>query len=278
MDLRDFANLADLLRRRSGLLLTPDKAALAQSRLGPVAQLFGFKDAAALLAELPYPSEELARAVTEAMMTNETSFFRDRAFFDSFSRSILPALLGARALRRRLRIWCAAVATGQEAYSLAMILDDAALAARGWKIDLTATDISAAAIARAEEGLYSAFEVQRGLSTRSLVRHFSREGESWRINDRLRRMIAFRTFNLLDDFGWLGEIDVIVCRNVLLYIEPLARAAILARLAATLADDGYLLLGSNEQASDHFVSATGGCGHYFKPRGAATRAALLAVF
>lgn len=274
----EFATLACLLRRRSGLLLTPDKIALTNRRLAPVAELFGFKDISALLAELSYPSEELAQAVTEAMMTHETSFFRDRPFFDSFARSILPALLKARAGCQRIRIWCAAVSTGQEAYSLAMILDEADLASQGWKIDLIATDISAAAIARAKEGLYSPFEIQRGLSSKSLQRHFSREGEQWRIHDRLRRMVVLRVFNLLDHFGWLGEVDIILCRNVLLYLEPQTKVALMAKIAATLAPDGYLLLGNNENEAGHFVPANGRRSHYFKPRGTAPRTALLAAF
>lgn len=272
MDARDFANLADLLRRRSGLLLTPEKIALVESRLAPVVRRFGFKTEAALLAELPYPSEELAEAVTEAMTTNETSFFRDRAFFDSFAKSLLPALLAARAECRRIRIWCAAAATGQEAYSLAMILDEAEVLARGWKVDLIATDLSAAAIARAKAGLYSQFEVQRGLTPKSLQRHFARDGEQWRINDRLRRMIAFRTFNLLDHFGWLGQIDAILCRNVLIYIEPLAKASIFTKLAEILAPDGFLLLGNSELATAEFACRQVS---YGKPQGAAP---LLAVF
>jgi chemotaxis protein methyltransferase CheR len=275
---QDFSNLADLLRRRSGLMLTPDKVALAKSRLAPVAHRFGFRSATALLAELPYPSEEVASAITEVMTTNETSFFRDRAFFDSFSKSILSPLLGVRAERRRLRIWCAAVATGQEAYSLAMLLDEADLVGQGWKIDLIATDISAAAIARARDGLFLPFEVQRGLPVKALNSHFSRDGEQWRVNDRLRRMIAFRTFNLLDHFGWLGEIDAILCRNVLLYIEPRTRAEICAKLADTLAADGHLLLGNSEHISGHLVQAKGGRSHYIKPQGGAHRAPRLAAF
>jgi chemotaxis protein methyltransferase CheR len=270
-----FADLAELLRRRSGLVLTPDKLALAKSRLAPVAHLFGFRDVAALLAEFPYPREEIAQAVTEAMTTNETSFFRDRAPFAHFRDVVLPALTVSRDRSRRLRIWCAAVSTGQEAYSLAMILDEANLAGLDWRIDLIATDLSAAAIARAKDGVYSQFEVQRGLPIQSLLKHFTQEGSQWRVSDRLRRMVSFRTFNLLDDFGWLGEIDVIFCRNVLLYFDGPSRATIFAKLADSLAPDGTLVLGATESADPFIVAAEAPRGFFVRPRGAAQRAAIL---
>jgi chemotaxis protein methyltransferase CheR len=270
-----FANLADMLRRRSGLVLTPDKLPLAKSRLAPVAHLFGFKGVAALLAEFPHPREEIAQAVTEAMTTNETSFFRDRDPFTHFRDVVLPALAISRGDTRRLRIWCAAASTGQEAYSLAMILDEANLAGADWRIDLIATDLSAGAIARAKDGVYSQFEVQRGLPIQSLLKHFTQEDNQWRVADRLRRMVSFRTFNLLDDFGWLGEIDVVFCRNVLLYFDTPSKAAVFAKLADILVPDGTLVLGATE-AADSFVAASEAPrGYFVKPRGIAQRTAIL---
>lgn len=267
-----FADLADMLRRRSGLVLTPDKLALARSRLAPVAELFGFRSVAALLAEFPHPREEMAQAVTEAMTTNETSFFRDREPFVHFRDVVLPALTTARAHTRRVRIWCAAVSTGQEAYSLAMILDEAALAGFDWRIDLIATDLSAGAIARAKEGVYSQFEVQRGLPIQSLLKHFTQDGNQWRVSDRLRRMVSFRTFNLLDDFGWLGEIDVVFCRNVLLYFDAQAKAAVFAKLGDILAPDGTLVLGTTESAESFAAVPEAPRGFFVRPRGTAPRA------
>jgi chemotaxis protein methyltransferase CheR len=266
-----FANLADMLRRRSGLVLTPDKVALAKSRLAPVAQLFGFKGVAALLDEFPHPREEIAQAVTEAMTTNETSFFRDRDPFNHFRDVVLPALAIARAGDRRLRIWCAAVSTGQGAYSLAMILDEANLAGFDWRIDLIATDLSAGAIARAKDGVYSQFEVQRGLPIQSLLKHFTQEGNQWRVADRLRRMVSFRTFNLLDDFGWLGEIDIVFCRNVLLYFDATSKAAVFAKLADILAPDGALVLGATETTDGFAAAADAPRGYFVRPRGTAPR-------
>jgi chemotaxis methyl-accepting protein methylase len=159
----DFAFLAQLLRRRSGLMLGQPKPNHVESRLAPVMRRFGFKDIASLMAELRVGRDALARAVTEAMTTNESSFFRDRAAFELFRERVLPELIARRAATKRLRLWSAACAAGQEAYSLAMILDDFKLTAKGWTVGLIATDISADMIARAEQGLYSHFEVQRGL-------------------------------------------------------------------------------------------------------------------
>jgi chemotaxis protein methyltransferase CheR len=246
----DLANLADLLQRRSGLVVTADKARLIESKLAPVAHRFGFRNCGALFAELPYPPEELACAITEAMTTNESSFFRDRAPFEHFRDVLVPALCASRARKRRLRIWCAAAACGQEAYSLAILLDEMGLAAQGWKIDLIATDLSHAAIARAKEGLYSQYEAQRGLPVQLLLKHFSQEGGNWRIAERLRRMVSFRTFNLLDHFGWLGEMDVIFCRNALIYFDAHSKEAVIAKLAEALAADGALVLGAKESGVD----------------------------
>jgi chemotaxis protein methyltransferase CheR len=255
---QDFANLSDLVRRRSGLVLTSGKTALVENRLHPVAKRFGFRDANALMAELPHPSEELARAITEAMTTNETSFFRDPAVFEFLTATVLPALVRARAPARRLRIWCAACSTGQEAYSIATILDGLGLSRQGWKIALIASDLNESAVVRAKWGMYTPYEVERGMPPQLLPHHFVREAGQWRVADRLRRMVTFRTFNLLDHFGWLGDVDLILCRNVLLYLDAGTRAEIQAKLADTLAADGYLLLGDNENASDDFVAAARG--------------------
>jgi len=270
-----FAKLSDLLLRRCGLVLPPEKKALARSRLKPVVQRFGFRDTTELLAELPYPSEKLARAITEAMATNETSFFRDPAAFEFLACSALPAIARARGQRRRIRIWCAAASTGQEIYSLAMIVDESGLAAQGWKIDLIATDLSEAAIARAEEGLYAPYEIERGLEPARLDRYFASETGQWRVADRLRHMVTFRVFNLLDHFGWLGEVDLILCRNVLFYFESHAKTLVQAKLADALAPDGYLFLGDNESADAQFAPAASR-GVFVKHN--PTRTARLAMF
>lgn len=242
----DFAYLAHMLRRRSGLLLGRPKPEFIESRLAPVMRRFGFKDVGSLVAELRHGRDALARAVTETMMTNESSFFRDRPSFELFRAQVLPELLARRAASKRLRIWSAACAAGQEAYSIAMILDDHKLPAQGWMVDIIATDISSEMIARAEQGLYSHFEVQRGLPIRRLVDHFSQESAGWRVSEPLRRMVTFRPFNLLDSFGWLDDIDVVFCRNVLMYLDHKSKASVLDKISEILVPDGYLLLGSVE--------------------------------
>ena len=252
-----FAHLADLVRRRSGLALPPNKASLVQSKLAPVAARFGFRKLEAMLAELEDEPEELARAVTEAMTTNETSFFRDPSCFDYLRDVILPSLIAARAGTRRLRIWCAAASTGQEPYSLAMLLHDAGLTADGWKIDLFATDLSGEAVARMSEGLYAEYEVQRGLPSGCLPRFFTQEEEQWRIAHHLRRSLRVRRFNLLDSYGWLGQLDLILCRNVFFYFGHEEKIETLVRLERALAPDGWLVIGATEKLA--------GCGAQFAP-------------
>src|SRR5579871_2342821 len=200
----DFAFLAQLVRRRSGLVLRPNKASFIESQLRIVLRRFGFRTVGALIHELRHARD------------------------------------------KRLRIWSAACAAGQEAYSIAMLLDDRKLLAKGWTIDLIATDFSSEMIARAEAGLYSPYELQRGLTIRRLVAHFDREDRGWRIHENLRRMVTFRTFNLLDSFGWLDDLDVVFCRNVLLYFDQKTKASVLEKITETLVPDGVLILGHAE--------------------------------
>lgn len=265
----DLAYLVQMLRRRSGLALNQPKPNAIENRLAPVMRRFGFRDLHSLVDELRHGREALARAVTEAMTTNESSFFRDRETFEQFRDAVLPALMQNRAAIRRLRIWSAACAAGQEAYSIAMLLDDLKLRAQGWTIDIIASDISAEMIERAEQGLYSHFEVQRGLPIRRLVESFTQEGPNWRISEPLRRMVEFRQFNLLDSFGWLDGVDIVFCRNVLMYLNDKAKAGVLDKIAEVLAPDGYLVLGPVETVqglSNEFEATDGACGIYGKSR------------
>jgi chemotaxis protein methyltransferase CheR len=250
----DFQFLARLLRRRSGLLLTLDKRALVGRRLAPVMRRFDFKDIASLIVELRAGREALAEAVTEAMTVNESSFFRDPALFDALRETVLPRLLASRAGEKRLRIWSAAAAAGQEAYSIAILLTEMGLARRGWSIELIATDLSGEAIMRAEAGCYSAYEIERGLDAHAM-RYFRRDRDEWLVDASLRRMITFRRFNLLDSFGWLDDLDIVFCRNVLMYFDRATRLDVLARTAETMAPDGILVLGDNEVPEGKAFSA-----------------------
>lgn len=271
----DVAYLAEMLRRRAGLVLANAKPMHIEDRLAPVMRRFGFRDVSGLVVELRNGRDALARAVTEAMTTNESSFFRDRSVFAQFRDVVLPDMIERRAGTRRLRIWCAACAAGQEPYSIAMLLDDLKLRAGGWTLDIIATDISLEMVERGEQGLYSHFEVQRGLPIRRLVEHFTQEKSGWRISESLRRIVTFRQFNLLDSYGWLDDVDVVFCRNVLMYFDNKTKAGVLDRIAEVLRPDGYLLLGPVESAqgvSSEFVQADGLEGVYVKTRRAALRA------
>lgn len=272
----DFSFLARLLRRRSGLFLTPAKSELIERRLGPVMRRFGFRNIAGLVTELRHGSESLAAAVTEAVTVNETSFFRDIRLFDHFAKALLPQLLAARVAAKRLRIWSAACSTGQEVWSIAMLLDELGLAAAGWSIDLIASDLSRESVARAEEGNYDALEMARGLTGEQRSRWFRRHGEHWRVAPHLRRMVDFRVFNLLDSYGRLDDLDIVFCRNVLLYFDPAAKASVLERLADTMAPDAVLLLGETETADTPLLEHVAGTdGVYVKTRPVIARFAAL---
>jgi len=243
----DFQFLARLLRRRSGLSLTLDKRALLSRRLAPVMRRFDFKDVESLIVELRAGREALAEAVTEAMTVNESSFFRDPALFATLRDKVLPRLLSARAGTKRLRLWSAAAAAGQEAYSIAILLTEMGLQRDGWSIEIIATDLSSEAVMRAEAGCYAACEIERGLDAHAM-RYFRRHRDEWLVDASLRRMITFRHFNLLDSFGWLDDLDIVFCRNVLMYFDRATRLDVLARIAETMAPDGLLILGENEVA------------------------------
>jgi chemotaxis protein methyltransferase CheR len=255
----DFSFLARLLRRRSGLFLAPAKLELVERRLLPVMRRFGFRDTAALVKELRLGRETLAAAVTEVVTVNETSFFRDPAVFAHFKTVLLPTMVRARSNEKRLRIWSAACSSGQEVWSIAMILDGMGLAAHGWSIDLIATDISREAVTRAEEGRYDALEMARGLSDDQRASWFRPSGEHWCVAEHLRRMVDFRVFNLLDSFGWLDDLDFVFCRNALLYFDRATKIAVLERMADTLAPDGVLLLGDTETAETPVLQEIAGC-------------------
>lgn len=245
LNAQDYAFLADFLRRRSGLSITSEKAHLIESRLKPIALRSGLKTATDLVRRLRAKDEALARTVTEALTTNDTSFFRDKTPFDQFRDVMLPALIAARQTESRLRIWCSAASSGQEPYSVAMIVDGVAKL-KGWTIDIMASDINVEMIDRAKEGLYSQFEVLRGLPIQFLGRHFHHEGDEWRISSSIRKRVRFEVFNLLDPFAPFGQFDVIFCRNVLMYFDPSLKHDVLGRLSDALAPDGYLVLGSAE--------------------------------
>jgi chemotaxis protein methyltransferase CheR len=243
----DFDFLRGLLKRRSGLVLSPDKQYLVESRLLPVARKAGFDRLSALIGALKADKTEvLMTAVVEAMTTNESFFFRDKVPFDNLRTTVFPALHAARRHSRALRIWCAAAASGQEPYSLAMALSEMDGGFAGWRIEVIATDISNAVLEKARQGRYSQFEVQRGLPIQLLIKYFSQTDEMWQIAPEIRAMVKYRQLNLLSDFSDLGKFDLIFCRNVLIYFDQETKIDVLDRIAEVVAEDGYLVLGAAE--------------------------------
>ncbi len=243
----DFSYLRALLKERSGLVLSAEKQYLAESRLLPLARKNALSTLAELVGKLKQPqSAALAAEVVDAMTTNETFFFRDKIPFEHFRDTIVPALLASRARDKRIRIWCTACATGQEPYSLAMLLHEMGAQLAGYRVQILATDICGAVIDKAKAGIYSQFEVQRGLPIGLLIKYFTQTNERWQIAPELRGMVQFRTLNLLNDFSPLGGFDVVFCRNVLIYFDRPTKIAVLERIARRMPEDGFLVLGAAE--------------------------------
>jgi chemotaxis protein methyltransferase CheR len=243
----DYDYLRKLLKERSGLVLSADKQYLVESRLLPLARKIGAPHLSDLVMKLKAPgAEPLIVDVVEAMTTNESFFFRDKIPFEHFRDYMLPNLLKARAARRSLRIWCAAASTGQEPYSLAMILKEMAVQLAGWRFEIIATDLSNEVLEKARAGLYSQFEVQRGLPIQFLMKYFTQAGETWQIAPEIRAMVQYRPLNLLADFTHLGSFDIVFCRNVLIYFDQPTKIGVLERLARVTEQDGYLVLGAAE--------------------------------
>ncbi|WP_029587226.1 protein-glutamate O-methyltransferase CheR [Bradyrhizobium sp. URHD0069] len=241
----DYEFLRKLLKERSGLDLSSDKQYLVESRLIPLARRGGLQGITELVQKIRSGAEALTSEVVEAMTTNETFFFRDKIPFDHLRQTVLPELVQARASRRSLRIWCAASSTGQEPYSIAMCIKEFAGLA-GWRIEIVATDLSQEVLEKSRSGIYSQFEVQRGLPIQSLVKYFTQTGELWQLNADIRAMVQHRQLNLLQDFSHLGAFDLIFCRNVLIYFDQDTKLGVFDRLAKVLEPDGVLALGAAE--------------------------------
>jgi chemotaxis protein methyltransferase CheR len=244
----DFELFSTMVRQRSGLLLSPDKAYLLESRLVPVARKWNLKTLEEIAQSLrAHRDEALMHDITEAMTTNETFFFRDQKPFEQFKNVVMPRLIKARESKKQVRIWSAASSSGQEAYSLAMIFCEESSKYHGWKIEIIGTDISSDIVERAKRGVYSQFEVQRGLPITLLVKYFTQIGtDKWQIKDNIRQMVQFREGNLITDFGAIGVFDVIFCRNVLIYFDQSMKTRVLEAMARILQPDGVLFLGGAE--------------------------------
>jgi chemotaxis protein methyltransferase CheR len=243
----DFDYVSTMVRDRSAIVLGQGKEYLIEARLLPLARSHGAATVGDLIRELrSAPTGPLRDLVVEAMTTNETSFFRDVHPFTALSDRILPDLVRARSGERQLNIWCAACSSGQEPYSVAMLVHDIIGADPNWRVRLLATDLSPAMLARTRAGTYTQFEVNRGLPAGFLVRHFRKQGLDWQIEEPIRRMVETRLLNLDQEFTGIPPMDIIFMRNVLIYFDISTKRQILARVRRVLRPDGYLVLGGAE--------------------------------
>ena len=279
MNPQDFEFLKNFLKERSGIVISTDKLYLVESRLTPVYRDMGMSSIEELIDTLRKTEDKnLSIRVTDAMTTNESFFFRDQTPFDNLKDHVLPPLIAARKAKGQntIRIWSAACSSGQEPYTIAMILKEEAAKFGDMKFEILATDLSTEIVAKAKEGLYSQFEVQRGLPIQLLVKYFTQADTMWQISDDIRNMVRFQTFNLLDSFGVLGKFDLIFCRNVLIYFDQDTKAGILDRMADISPPDGSLFLGGAESVigiSSRYQPLTGVRGVYQIASEQATKAA-----
>ncbi|CAN5235117.1 protein-glutamate O-methyltransferase CheR [soil metagenome] len=243
----DFEFVSTLLRTDSAIALEAGKEYLVESRLGTLARQEGHLSVDALIAQVRLKADTgLRYKIVEAMTTNETSFFRDVAPFDALRDHVLPDLIAKRAAQRTLRIWCGASSTGQEPYSLAMLIREHFPALATWRVNIVATDISREVLERARTGKYTQLEVNRGLPAPMLVKYFEKDGIGWRVKPVVREMVAFRELNLVAPWTGVDSSDVVLMRNVLIYFDVLTKRTILANVRKIMRTDGYFMLGSAE--------------------------------
>jgi len=239
--------LAGLLEARTGQQLTMSRRWRIETALSTLLRERGIASLDELITILVMGKEpSLSQMVVEALLNNETYFFRDRAPFDLLQRHALPELAQRRAKSKRIRIWSAGCSTGQEVYSLAMLFAEEAEKWRGWTIDILGTDVSNACVDRARAGAYSQFEVQRGLGINQMIKWFEECADGWRAIEPLRRPVRFQVHNILEQPPHPGDFDIVLCRNVLLYLSPEKKTLAFERLAAGMAEDGWLMLGAGE--------------------------------
>jgi chemotaxis protein methyltransferase CheR len=243
----DFEFVRDIVRRGSAIVLEPSKDYLVDARLSPLARKEGFDSVGTLIARMRAEGDgPLRRKVIDAMTTNETLFFRDQAPFDVLRQKLLPELIAKRSAKRELRIWSAACSSGQEPYTIAMLLRESFPQLASWKVEILATDLSPSMLAKARQGLYGRLEVNRGLPIALLAKYFTATGLDYQIRDDLRAMITFRELNLAETWPPLGTFDIVFVRNVLIYFDVPTKKSILGRTRQVMPDDGYLFLGAAE--------------------------------
>jgi chemotaxis protein methyltransferase CheR len=241
---QEFAFISGLVRRDAAIVLETGKEYLVEARLLPLARQSGATVSEYVNRAQQRPEADTHRRIVDALTTNETSFFRDGEPFNQLVMTVLPDLIARRVANRNLKIWSAACSSGQEPYTLAMVLQDAL--PLGWSFDIVGTDISTEMLGRAEAGQYSQLEINRGLPATLLVRHFERSGANWKVTPGLRKSVSFKRLNLAAPFPAMGPFDIVFIRNVLIYFDVQTKRSVLERVATTLRPDGWLFLGSAE--------------------------------
>lgn len=250
-----FEYICNLVREKSAIVLEPSKTYLVESRLSPVARANGLSSIDELVDLLRRPgSTKLTQAVVEAMTTNETSFFRDLHPFDALKTHIIPDLMAKRAGERTINIWSNACSSGQEVYTIAMLIKDNFPELGGWKVRLMASDLSTQILDKAREGVFNQTEVNRGLPLPMLLKYFQKNGLTWQIKDEVRKMVEFRQVNLVESFPQLPPMDIVFLRNVLIYFSPETKREILCKVRKVLRPDGFLFLGGAETTMNLDVS------------------------
>jgi chemotaxis protein methyltransferase CheR len=247
VDVPDFEYVRDLMRDTASIVLEPGKEYLVETRLDPLARSEGFATLGSMVSALRSGSDKaLQRKIVDRMTTNETSFFRDLHPFEALKRSIIPEFLSRRGTERALNIWCGACSSGQEPYSIMMLLREHFPQLADWNINMLGTDLSSAMLDRAQAGVYSQLEVNRGLPAPMLVKYFQKKGQEWRIADRARSGVEFRELNLARTWSNVPRMDIVFLRNVMIYFDVDSKRSILARVRSILRSDGYLFLGGAE--------------------------------
>jgi chemotaxis protein methyltransferase CheR len=270
MEPGQFDYISRLVYDAAGIVLEHGKEYLVEARLGPLTQQLGLASLGTLVRRLQSePVNGLHRQVVDAMTTNETYFFRDLHPFETLRTKLLPELIGRRGPQRTLRIWCGACSSGQEPYSIALLLREYFPVLKSWQVQLVATDLSRAMLERARQGFYNQVEMNRGLPALLLVKHFVKLGDQWQVKPELRQSIEFRELNLTQAFPPLPSFDIVFLRNVLIYFDTETKKRVLARLRQVLAPDGCLFLGGAETTlnlDDRFESVTQGKTVFYRLR------------
>jgi chemotaxis protein methyltransferase CheR len=244
---QEFDVIRRLLLERSAIVLEPGKEYLVETRLAPLLRQHRLNSIGELIAQFRgQPDNGLRRQVVEAMVTTESSFFRDHHPFETLRKVVLPDLIGRRRNERRLHVWCAASSHGQEPYSIALLVREHFPELSGWKVSLLASDLSREVLARARAGRYNQIEVNRGLPAALLVKYFEQHGTDWHLKPDIRSMVDFQEINLAQPLPYLPRMDLVLVRNVMIYFDVATKKAILGRVARLLRPDGYLVLGGAE--------------------------------